>query len=204
VNRLNINLITLAVGLAFNTGAMTQGMSEGDYQAGKDRIAAEHKSAKANCASLSGNANDICVAEAKGKERIPSAEFEASSKPSAKTRYEARVAKAQAQHAVAKERCDDMAGNAKDICVKEAKAVETSAKADAKAQLKTSDANAVANEKSSDAHSKANKQAADARKEAAQDKLAAQYEVAKQRCDVYAGAAKDVCLDRAKTSVGKP
>jgi hypothetical protein len=204
VNKLNINAIALAVGLAFSAGAMAQGMSKSDYQAGKDRIAAEHKSAKANCASLSGNTNDICVAEAKGRERIATADFEASYKPSAKTRYEARVAKAQAQHAVAKERCDDMAGNAKDVCVKEAKAVETSAKADAKAQMKTSDANVVANEKSADAHSKANNQAADARKEAAQDKLAAQYEVAKQQCDAYAGAAKDVCLDRAKTRVGKP
>ena len=135
---------------------------------------------------------------------ISTADLDASYKPTAKTRYQARVAKAEANHAVARERCDDMAGNAKDVCVKEAKAVETGAKADAKAQMKTSDANVTAHEKSADAYGKADNQAADARKEAAQDKLAAQYEVAKQQCDMYAGAAKDVCLDRAKTRVGKP
>lgn len=204
MNKLNLNLIALAVGLAFSAGAIAQSMSKNDYKAGKDKITAEYKSAEANCASLSGNPNDICVAEAKGRKKIATADLEVSYKPSAKTRYEARVAKAQAIHAVAKERCDDMAGNAKDVCVKEANAVETGAKADAKAQMKTSDANATANEKSADAHSKADNQAADARKEAAQDKLAAQYEVAKQQCDTYAGAARDVCLERAKTRIGKP
>jgi hypothetical protein len=33
---------------------------------------------------------------------------------------------------VAKEKCDDQAGNARDVCRKEAKAVETKALADAK------------------------------------------------------------------------
>jgi len=204
VHKLNINVITLAVSLAFSAGAMAQGLSKSDYDAGKNKIAAEYKSAKAGCASLSGNPNDICVAEARGREKIATADLDASYKPTAKTRYQARVAKAEANHAVARERCDDMAGNAKDVCVKEAKAVETGAKADAKAQMKTSDANVTAHEKSADAYGKADNQAADARKEAAQDKLAAQYEVAKQQCDMYAGAAKDVCLDRAKTRVGKP
>jgi hypothetical protein len=35
---------------------------------------------------------------------------------------------------VAKEKCDDKAGNEKDVCVKEAKAALVRAKADAKAQ----------------------------------------------------------------------
>ena len=37
------------------------------------------------------------------------------------------VAKAESAYAVAKERCDDKSGNAKDVCVKEAKAVESRA-----------------------------------------------------------------------------
>jgi hypothetical protein len=204
VNPLHINVIALAVGLAFSAGAMAQSMSKNDYKAGKDRIAAEYKSAKARCASLSGNTNDICLAEATGRGKVARAELDASYQPSVKSRYQARVAKAEADHAVAKERCDDLAGNAKDICVKEAKAAQVAAKADAKAQMKTSDANAAANEKSADARSKANDQAADARQEATQDKLAAQYEVAKQQCDTYAGSAKDLCLDQAKARFGKP
>jgi hypothetical protein len=76
--------------------------------------------------------------------------------------------------------------------VKEAKSVETAAKADAKAQMKTSDANATANEKSEDA-----------RKDATTDKLAAEYKVAKEKCDTYAGNAKDVCVNEAKVRFGK-
>jgi len=203
VNKLNIKLIALAVGFAFNAGSMAEGISKGDYNAGKGRIAAEYKSAKAGCASLSGNPNDICVAEAKGKEKVARAELDASYKPTPKTRYEAHLAKAEADYAVAKERCDDKAGNAKDVCVKEATAAETAAKADAKAQMKTSDASATANEKSADARSEANKQAADARKDAALDTLDAQYGVAKEKCDTFAGGAKDRCLDQAKANFGK-
>jgi hypothetical protein len=203
MNKLNINVIALAFSLAFSAGAMAESMSKNDYEAGKDKIATEYKSAKANCASLSGNQKDICVAEAKGKEKIEKADLEASYKPTRKTHYQARVAKAEADYAVAKERCDDMAGNAKDVCVKEAKAAEIAAKADAKAQMKTSDANATANETSADARGKANIQAADARKDATADKVDAQYKVAKEKCDVYAGSAKDHCLDQAKARYGK-
>ena len=42
---------------------------------------------------------------------------------------------------MAKERCDDKAGNVKDVCVKEARAAAVAAKADAKAKLKTANAN---------------------------------------------------------------
>jgi hypothetical protein len=42
------------------------------------------------------------------------------------------VAKAEADYRVAKERCDDQAGNVKDVCLEEAKAAEAAAKADAK------------------------------------------------------------------------
>jgi hypothetical protein len=203
MNKLNISVIALALGFAFSAGSMAEGISKDNYKAGKDKIAAEYKSAKAGCASLSGNPNDICVAEAKGNEKVAKAELEASYKPTQKTRYQVRIAKAEADYAVAKERCDDVAGNAKDVCVKQAKATETTAKADAKAHMKTSDANATANEKSAEARSQANNQAAAARKDAAADKLDAQYAVAKEKCDTYADGAKDRCLEQAKARFGK-
>lgn len=203
MNKFNIGVIALALGFAFSTGAMAESMSKTDYKAGKEKIAAEYKAAKGNCMSLSGNASDICVAEAKGHEKVARAELEASYKPTAKNRYEVRVAKADADYAVANERCDDLAGNAKDVCVKEAKAAQTSAKADAKAQMKTADANAVASEKTADAREKASEKNADARQDARADKSAADYDVAKEKCDMYAGDAKSLCLDRAKTRAGK-
>ena len=199
----NLNVIALAVGLMFSAGAMAQSMSKDDYKAGKDKITAEYKLAKASCASLSGNPKDICMAGAKGNEKAALAELEAGYKPTAETRFRARVARAEAGYGAAKERCDDLAGNAKDVCVKEAKSAETAAMADAKVQIKTSDANATANEKTEQAHSKANEQAADARKDATADKLDADYKVAKEKCDDLAGSAKDVCMKEAKARFGK-
>jgi len=203
VNTLNINTIALAVSLAFSSGVMAQSLSKNDYKAGKDKISAEYKLAKARCAPLSGNTKDICVAEAKGAEKIGLAELEASYKPTRDHRYEARVAKAEADYAVAKERCDDKAGNTKDVCLKEAKAAETTAKSDAKAQMKSSDANATANEKSAEARSKANEQASAANKDATAAKLEADYKVAKEKCDTLAGNAKDVCVKEAKVRFGQ-
>jgi len=187
-----LNAIALAVSLTFSAGAMAQSLSKSDYEAGKDKIAAEYKLTKSGCASLSGNPSDICMAGARGNEKVAMAELEAGYKSTPETRYQARVARAEADYGVSKERCDDRAGNAKDVCVKEAKSAETAAKADAKAQMKTADANATANEKS-----------AYARKDATTAKLDAQYKVAKEKCDSYAGNAKDVCVNEAKVQFGQ-
>ena len=192
MNTLSINVIALAVSLTFSAGTMAQSLSKHDYRAGKDKISAEYKLAKAGCNSLSGNPNDICMAGAKGNERVALAELEAGYKPTPETRYQARVARAEADYGVAKERCDDRSGNTKDVCVKEAKSAEIAARADAKAQMKTSDANATASEKSDDA-----------RMDATADKLAAEYRVAKEKCDTYSGNAKDVCVNEAKVRFGK-
>jgi osmotically-inducible protein OsmY len=155
MNRLNITAIAAAIALAFSAGAMSaQGMSKDDYKAGKDKIAAEFKSAKADCGALAANAKDVCMAEAKGKRKVAKAELEASNKPSDRSRYAVSMAKAEADYAVAKEKCDDQAGNEKKACVKEAKAAEARAKADAKAQMHPSDANKSAKEKTTASTSK--------------------------------------------------
>ena len=149
MNELNIAAIAAAIALAFSAGALAaQGMAKDEYKAGKDKIAAEYKSATAGCGSLSANAKDVCLAQAKGKQKLASAELEASNKPSDKTRYAVTIAKAEANYAVAKEKCDDKAGNDKQVCLKEAKAAETRAKADAKAQMEAADASKPAKEKS--------------------------------------------------------
>ena len=166
MKKLSISAIAVAIGLAFSFGAMAQSMSKDEYKASTDSIVAEFKTAKANCDSLSANAKDVCMAEAKGKEKVAKAELEARYKPSEKTRYQARVAQADADYSVAKEKCDDKAGNEKDVCVKEAKAAATRAKADAKAQMKVTEANQAAKETSSEARMKANEKGAAARNDA--------------------------------------
>ena len=203
MNQFNISAIAVAISLTFSAGAMAQSMTKDEYKAGKDEIAAQYKSAKANCNSFAGNVKDICRVEAMGNGKIAKADLDFHYKPSDNTRYEARVAKAQADYAVAKERCDDKAGNAKDVCLKEAKAAEIAAKADAKAQMKVSDANKTANEKTTAAHATADEKTVDARKDAAADKRDADFAVAKEKCDVYSGDAKNLCVNEAKAQFGK-
>src|SRR3989338_4435242 len=142
MNKLHITAILAVTSLAFSTGALAQNMSKSEYKAAKESVSVEYKSAKANCGSFAANAKDVCMAEAKGKEKVAEAELEARYKPSRKADYKVTVAKAEAYYAVNKEKCDDKAGNDKDVCVKEAKAALVRAQSDAEAQLKTSDANA--------------------------------------------------------------
>ena len=203
MNTIKLNAIALAVSLVFSAGAMAQTLSEGDYKAGKDKISAEYKLAKTNCSPLSGNARDICKAEAKGRNKVALADLELRYEPNSENHYKASVAKAEAVYAVAIERCDDKAGNAKDVCVKEAKAAAISAKADAKAQMKALDANATAYEKSAAANDKATGKAVDAFKDANAEKRAAEYRVAKEKCDAYAGNTKEVCVKEAKVRFGQ-
>ena len=70
MNKFNISSVALALSLAFSVNAMAQKMSKDEYKAADDRIATEYKSAKAHCDSLADNAKDICMAEAKGKDKV--------------------------------------------------------------------------------------------------------------------------------------
>ncbi|MDQ5909993.1 MAG: hypothetical protein QG599_2088 [Pseudomonadota bacterium] len=203
MNKFNMTAIAVAVGVVFSTSVMAQSMSKDAYQATKDRIAVEYTTAKTHCDSLSDNTKDICIAEAKGKEKVAKAELEARYEPTTKNHYKAQVAKAEADYAVANEKCDNQVGNDKDVCVKEAKAVETRIKADAEAQMKTSDANQAASEKSAEAGMKAKVTGTEARQEAATDKRDANYAVAKEKCDALESDAKSRCIDDAKIKYNK-
>jgi hypothetical protein len=198
----NINAIALAIGLAVSAGAIAEGVSKDEYKVSKDSIAAKYTSAKTHCGSLSANTKDICMASAEGDDKVSMAELNAHYDPSANNLYQVRVAKADADYGVAKERCDDLAGNKQDVCVKQAKEVETTAKADAESWLKTSTAQAKATEVSTEAQTEADQKSAKAQEGAATEKLDAKYEVAKEKCDAFAGNTKTNCLNQAKASFG--
>ena len=198
-----LNLLALALCLTFGVAAQAQTMSKEEYKMAGEKISADYKAGKIPCASLAGNAKDICMAEVKGTEKTAKAELDANYKPSAKAHRNARDAKADAVYAVAKLRCKDQAGNAKDVCIKEAKSVEAASKADSKLQQKTYDAKADAKKTSNEAVNKANEKVSEARSEAAADKTDAKYKVAKEKCDALSGVAKDNCLSDAKLSFGK-
>jgi uncharacterized protein (DUF342 family) len=194
MSKLMISLLA-AAGIAFSGAAAAAdnaSMSRDQYKADKDRIEAQYKSDKDQCSSMKGNAGDVCKAEAKGKEKVAKAELEANYKNTAKARSDARIAQADADYDVAKEKCDDMSGNQKDVCVKQAKATHTKAKADAKVARADQDAMRTAENKR-----------ADARQNARQDTRDAQYKVAAEKCDAMSGAAKDQCVKDAKMHYGK-
>lgn len=184
-------LMTVAVAsaLAFSAGAIAANGAVSD--ADEDRVKADYKAAKERCDDLKGNAKDICVLEAKGAEKVAKAELKVRADDTAKNRYKLQITKAEADYDVAKERCDDLAGNAKDVCVKDAKATLAAAKADAEAELKVGKAKREANE-----------EVKESREDAAEAKRDANYAAAKERCDNYAGDAKDRCIADAKAKFG--
>ena len=143
-------------------------MDRASYQTGKTQISDNYKSEKKACSGTTGNAGDICVQEAKAKQKVARAELEANYTGKDNDRNRVQVAMAESTYAVAKERCDDQSGNAKDVCVKAAKATETKALADVKMVKKVSEA----------------------KSDAVQTKVDADYKVASEKCDAMAGDAK--------------
>ena len=142
-----------ATGLCF-AGATTAQTTTPHDKAARDQAIksaeATYKADKDACKSLSGNAKDICMQEAKGKEKVAKAEAKAAYEGTPKARESARLARAEATYDVAKEKCDDMSGNQKDVCVKQAKATYTKAKADAKVDRDANDTSANAVKKTAD------------------------------------------------------
>ena len=182
MNKINaLQATVLAVSLLALPTVYASTIAKADYKAGKSRISADYKADKSACEPQAGNAKDICIQEAKAKEKVALAELEYGYTGKVADRNKVLVAKAESAYAVAKERCDDQAGNAKDVCVKEAKAVEVKALADAKM----------------------GKEIREAKKDAASDKLDADYKVAIEKCDALAGDPKNNCVAAAKAQFGK-
>jgi hypothetical protein len=169
----------LCVGAMVFAGAHAAG-DKTAYDQVRASAKATYDADKKRCDTLSGNAEDICEAEAKAKRVRAEVEAEANWKGTAKARQSATEKIAKADYALAKERCDDMNGNAKDVCEKEAKAAQTRALADAKVAMKTGEA----------------------RGEAAKDKRQADYKVAAEKCDAMSGDAKSNCITQAKKRYG--
>jgi len=191
----------IAAGMGFAGAGMAQThspltypspMSKAEYtQAIKDADA-QYKIDKKACASLSGNTKEICAAEATGNQKVARAQAEAAYKHTPKARENARIAYAEANYKVAIERCDDLAGNPKDVCVKEAKS-----------DLVRGKANANVDRVATDTSREAAATQAEARKDANEEKREAEYKVAIEKCDSLAGAAKDACVSAAKSQYGK-
>ena len=151
------------------------------YEQAKDDAAAAYKSARAQCDAVTGNPKEVCVAEAKAARVRTEEEAYAFYKNTLKAYTGSRLKIASANYDVDKAKCGALAGNDKDVCIKQAKATLVAAQADAKAD----------------------KKAIEARSDARDDKRTAEYKVALEKCDAFAGAAKDSCVSAAKSQYGK-
>jgi hypothetical protein len=174
-------LVGAALALAGPVHAAPTPEAKVAYAQARDSAAAGFKTARARCNLIAGNPKDLCVAEAKAERVRVEEEANASYQNTLKAYTQARMRIASANFDRDKTRCAALTGNEKDVCVKQAKATLIAAQADAKADRKT----------------------IEAREEAREDKLTAAYRVALEKCDAFAGAAKDQCVGAAKSAYGK-
>lgn len=161
--------------------ASAANISPSVYNIARDDLTANIKAEREACNQMNGNAKDICVETAKGKEKVGMAHLQYQRSGNTKDMAKLTEARYDARYEVAKEVCDDQAGNAKDVCVAKAKADHEKAKADAKMK----------------------KSVTEARNDAADAKDKADYQVASQRCDAMSGNAKDACMASARARYGQ-
>ena len=130
--------IAAAVGLAFAAGAHAQSSSQSDagpsfrdqaFEAQGDRINDRYRKAKEECESKRGNAQDLCEKRAEARRNVDRAELAAHKNPTPQNQRKVAEAKAEAEYAVEREKCDGKPGSERTSCQKEAKAQFERAKA---------------------------------------------------------------------------
>jgi hypothetical protein len=151
------------------------------YQAALARAKAVWQQARAQCNTITGNPKAVCMAEARAVRVGVEEEARARYKNTVKAYTQSRLRIATANFELGKARCAALTGNEKDVCLKQAKAALVAAQADAKADRK----------------------AIEARADARDDKREALYKVALEKCDAFAGVARDDCVKAAKSQYGK-
>lgn len=176
MTRFTASRLLCALALVGLAGAASANITKPVYSTAKDELKAMYKTERDSCGSMSGNAKDVCVERAKGHEKVALAHLEYQYTGTTKDRNDYLEARYEAKYKLAKEACDDKSGNAKDVCVADAKAAHDKAKADLKA----------------------NKAVAEAQNDQMEAKLKADYKAANERCDSLSGDAKDSCQASAK------
>ncbi len=96
-------------------------MTEQEHGAARDRIAAQEKAEARACKRLKGNARDICHAQAQGQAKVARARLDAQYAPGPEAEQQVKYARADAEYAIARERCDDARRDARSRCLRQAK-----------------------------------------------------------------------------------
>ncbi len=172
--------LSLSALLAFAPAQAAQ-IGLADYKAGKTKIAADYKADKLACQAMTANAKDVCQEEAKAKEKNGLAALEYGHTGKASDEKKMLAVKVDTAYDVAKEKCDDATGNAKDVCVQEAKTVHTKGLAELKLV----------------------KEVAAAGRDSTEASREADLKLANEKCDALSGDAKSSCQSAAKARFGK-
>ncbi|MDY0107539.1 MAG: hypothetical protein RBS27_12765 [Giesbergeria sp.] len=181
-------LMTLAAASLVATGALA--MDRTEYNTARQRIVADAQVRMDKCRALTANARDVCRTEARGFERIARAELEALYRPSEQAHFRARVVRADAAHAAARQKCNDLAGPARKVCQKDAKGVHVRAVEDAKvAQVQA---------RPGDTPAAKNAAVAEALKHATAERRKADFAAARERCGTLAADLQARCVADAR------
>ncbi len=179
--RLHGCLVLVAALTAYAAQAQAQTQSQVAYKAGKVHISAQFKADRRACARLVGNAREVCFEEAKAQKKTTQARLEFGSTGIPAVEYRVSQAIAEADYVVARQRCMAQAGNARHVCIKQAKAIETHAMVDARSTRKIIEIQQDAKQKKGDAL----------------------YAVATKKCDALAAEGRHLCIAAAKAQFGK-
>ena len=113
--------ITLALVSAFATA---QTANNSAYKAAHDQAETSYKTAKKQCDTLKANAKDLCEEEAKVARAQAERDAVAQHKNTGNELTRAERKLADAKYDLAKEKCDDLAGDAKDSCQAQARSMK--------------------------------------------------------------------------------
>ena len=181
-------LMLLATASLMATGALA--MNRAEYNTAKQRIGVDAKVRLAKCRPLSAHAKEVCTKEARGAALIARADLDAIYKPSDQTTYKARVTRADVAYNVTWEKCDELAGQTREVCRMDAKGVHVRAVEDAKV--------ALVEARPGDTVVAKNVAVAQARKDAATARRKADFDAAKARCGALAPDLQAKCVEDAK------
>jgi uncharacterized protein with LGFP repeats len=171
----------LAVLIAAAAAAGAQTIAPAVHQQARSELQTAFKAERDACNQQSGNAKDVCVETVKGREKVALAHLQYQRSGDAKDMARLNEARYEARYEVAKEMCDDQAGNAKELCLTQASAERDKAKANVQMA----------------------KDVTEARRDADATKAEADYKVARERCDTMSGNAKDACVASARARYGQ-
>lgn len=131
--RIALGIATLAVAGA---AAAAPAMTPEEYRAGNSRIESEYQADRQKCGALHGHAAELCVTHARNTRRVAKAELHAEYKPGTRAYYDAALARAQADYAIAKVKCEEQPrGDARNACLAQARIARDRARAEARSRL---------------------------------------------------------------------